>query len=209
MERIAWTRAFGLAWLVLLGGAAVGYAVVHWASNLPAERVEIPQELLDGVEMTTHSGAEQAVATGPPAQLFIFIFGRNLSVYVWLLAGLLSAGAVTFAVLLFNGVSLGQTIGFAVWNGLPPGLIVDLVAPHGVLEIGTLCIGGAVGFQGLRVLREGAQRGWAVLKALRLGLVLAFGAAALAVAAGVEAVVVADSMALVGDLRGEQHRVED
>ena len=66
-----------------------------------------------------------------------------------------------------------------------------------------------MGFQGLRVLRAGAQRGWAVLKALRLGLVLAFGAAALTVAAGVETVVVADSMALVGDLRGEQRHVVD
>ena len=187
---------------------AVGYAVVHWASNLPAERLEIPQELREGVEMTMHSGAEQAVATGPSADLFIFIFGRNLSVYVWLLTGLLSAGAITFAVLLFNGISLGQTIGFAVWNGLPPGVIVDLVAPHGVLELGTLCIGGAVGFQGLRVLREGAQRGWAVLKALRLGLVLAFGAAALAVAAGVETVVVADSVALLGERGGHRHVVD-
>ena len=209
MERIAWASAFALACLVLFGGMAVGYAVVHWASNLPAEMVEIPQELLDGIEMPAQAGAEQAVATGPPKDLFIFILARNFSVYVWLLAGLLSAGAITFAVLLFNGISLGQTIGFAVWNGLPPGVIVDLVAPHGVLEMGTLCIGGAVGFQGLRVLRAGAQRGWAVLKALRLGLVLAFGAAALTVAAGVETVVVADSMALVGDLRGEQRHVVD
>ena len=207
MERVAWTSAFALACLVLLGGMTVGYAVVHWVSNLPAERVEVPQDLLDGVEMTPQTRKDLSVAAGPSADLFIFILGRNFSVYVWLLAGLLSAGAITFAVLLFNGISLGQTIGFAVWSGLPPGVIVDLVAPHGVLEMGTFCIGGAVGFQGLRVVRRGAQSGWAVLKTLRLGLVLAFGAVALAVAAGVEALVVADSMALLEDLRGEHRHV--
>ena len=204
MERIAWTSAFALAWLILLAGMATGYAVVQWASRLPAEMIEIPKELLRKAEPTPQMTAQAAIAEKPVADVFIFILGRNLGVYVWLLAGLLSAGAVTFMMLLFNGISLGQTIGFAVWHGLPPSAIVDLLLPHGVLELGTFCIAGAVGFQGLRVLREWSQHGWAMVKALRLGSVLAFGIAALAVAAGVEAVVVADSARELGaDLRRE------
>ena len=111
-----------------------------------------------------------------------------------MLAGLLSAGAITFLVLLFNGIFLGQTVGFAVWHGISPSTIGDLLLPHGVLEMGTFCIAGAVGFQGPRLLREWSRHGWAIVKALRLGVVLAFGVAALAVAAGVETVVVADSV---------------
>lgn len=194
MKRIAWTHAFALAWLVLLGGMAIGYAVVQWASHLPAEMVEIPQELLREAKPPPQMEAEVAIAEKSSAEVFVFIFGRNFSVYMWLLAGLLSAGAVTFMILLFNGISLGQTIGFAIWQGLPLGTLVDLLLPHGVLELGTLCIAGAVGFQGLRVLREWSRHGWAIVKALRLGVVLAFGVAALAVAAGVETVVVADSV---------------
>ena len=192
MERIAWTSAFALAALVWLGGMAIGFWVVDWASGLPAERVELPEELLRNADVVEAANAENAIAEQSPLRVFLFILGRNLSVYLWLLAGLLSAGAITFLVLLFNGVFLGQTVGFAVWHGISAGTMADLLLPHGILEVGTFCIAGAVGFQGPRLLREWSQHGWAAVKALRLGLVLAYGAAALAVAAGVEAVLVKD-----------------
>ena len=205
MERIAWTSAFALAALVWLGGMAVGFWVVDWASGQPAEMIELPQELLRNADVVEAANAEHAIAEKSPLHVFLFILGRNLSVYLWLLAGLLSAGAITFLVLLFNGVILGQTIGFAAWHGISAGTIGDLLLPHGVLEMGTFCIAGAVGFQGPRLLREWSRHGWAVVKALRLGLVLAFGAAALAVAAGVEAVLVKDLAQLASAGRGQEN----
>ena len=142
--------------------------------------------------------------------LFLLILGRNLAVYVWLLTGLVSAGATTFAVLLYNGVGLGQAIGFAAWLGLPAGAIADLLLPHGMLELGAFCIGGAVGFQGFRLALGAHRPSWESVKALRLGLVLAFGVCALALAAAVEASVTAELAASHGvrppgePLAGEQ-----
>ena len=202
MERITWTSAFALAALVWLGGMAIGFGVVDWARGLPAEMVELPEELLRNADVVEAAKAEHAIAEESSWRVFLFILGRNLSVYLWLLAGLLSAGAITFLVLLFNGVLLGQTVGFGVWQGISAGTMGDLLLPHGVLEVGTFCIAGAVGFQGPRLLREWSQHGWAAVKALRLGLVLAYGAAALAVAAGVEAVLVKDLAQLADAGRG-------
>ena len=193
MERIGWTSAFAFAWLVWLGGMAIGYAVVEWTSRLPAEMIEIPSHMFGAAQPPPQEEATaRALAAQSSWDVFLFILARNFSVYLWLLAGLLSAGAITFLVLFANGILLGQAIGVALWQGMPPGAVGDLLLPHGVLELGTFCIAGAVGFQGLRVLREWSERGWAAVRALRLGLVLAFGGAALAVAAGVEAFVTAD-----------------
>ena len=74
-------------------------------------------------------------------------------------------------------------------SGLPAGALADLLLTHGVLEIGALCIAGAVGFQGLWLALHWSRGGWSAVRALRLGWVLAFGLAALTVAAGVEAFV--------------------
>ena len=205
MERIVWVRAFALAGLVWLGGMAIGFWVVDWASGLPAEMIELPQELLRNADVVKAANAEHAIAEKSPLHVFLFILGRNLGVYLWLLAGLLSAGAITFLVLLFNGIILGQTVGLAVWHGISPGTIGDLLLPHGVLELGTFCIAGAVGFQGPRLLREWSRHGWAAVKALRLGVVLAFGAAALMVAAGVEAVLVKDLAQLANAGHGREN----
>ena len=184
-----WTGAFLLCWAVWGGGMAVGYAVVDWTKHLPRD---LPA-LVGGAAHTDAAGGGKVAPTAEGGrsalELFAFIWGRNFTVYVWLLAGLLSAGAITFLVLLANGVILGQTIGFAADAGLPPADIANLLLPHGALELGIFCIAGAVGFQGLGLALDWARLRWQSLKSLRLGLVLAFGAAALAVAAGVETVV--------------------
>ena len=122
------------------------------------------------------------------SELFVFILGRNSAVYLWLLAGLLSVGAVTFMVLAYNGVQLGLSIGMALQAGMPGRLLAELLLPHGVLEVGAFFIAGAVGFQGLR-LGCLSRHGWQFVKALRLGSVLVFGAGALTCAAAIEAYV--------------------
>ncbi len=207
MTTIKWTKAFAFSWLIWLGGMAIGFAVVMWTSHLP---VDIP-EPTPGVLVAEQVDAGTSADEGPSQEelmgndktrssldLFLFILGRNLTVYVWLLAGLLSAGTITFLVLLSNGIALGQAIGFATWSGLPAGALADLLLPHGVLEVGTFCIAGAVGFQGFRLAMNWSQRNSETIKVLRLGLVLAFGVCALAVAAGVEAVITGELAASLG-----------
>ena len=179
----SWTWAFLLSAAVWGAGMAVGYAVVQASSELPSE---LPAALAAVAETPHDMGVAPEAAPEIGAGLAAFIFRRNLSVYLWLLAGLLSAGSVTFVILLVNGVMLGQTIALAGSAGLSALGLANLLVPHGVLEVGTFCIAGAVGFQGLRLVQAWGSIGWPTVKALRLGLVVAFGVGALAVAAGLE-----------------------
>ena len=179
-----WTRAFLLAVVVWAAGMAGGYGIVQVTKNLPSE---LPVPMSEG-----ERGADALVTPAPgavpvsDAGLLVFILRRNLTVYLWLLAGLLSAGAVTFVVLLANGIMLGNTIGLASAAGMTPAMLIDLLLPHGVLEVGTFCIAGAVGFQGFRIASDWGRNGWGAVRSLRLGLVLAYGTLALAVAAALE-----------------------
>ena len=180
-----WTRAYLCAVVVWAAGMALGYAVVQAAMSLPGE-------LPASTTVEDARGASALVAPAPRAAsvsdagLLAFIFRRNLTVYLWLLAGLVSAGAVTFVVLLANGIMLGNTIGLAYAAGMTPATLIDLLLPHGVLEVGTFCIAGAVGFQGFRIASDWGRNGWGAVRSLRLGLVLAYGTLALAVAAALE-----------------------
>lgn len=179
-----WTHAFLLAVVVWAAGMAGGYGIVQVTKNLPSE---LPVPMSEG-----ERGADALVTPAPgavpvsDAGLLVFILRRNLTVYLWLLAGLLSAGAVTFVVLLANGIMLGNTIGLASAAGMTPAMLIDLLLPHGVLEVGTFCIAGAVGFQGFRIASDWGRNGWGAVRSLRLGLVLAYGTLALAVAAALE-----------------------
>ncbi len=186
---VPWVRAFLLACSIWVGGMACGYGLVAWSRDLPTE--------LPAWEELPPAAQPASVERERGASLFLFIFGRNVTVYCWLLAGLLTGGASAFLVLLTNGVMLGQTIGFAEDAGAAPADIAGLLLPHGMLEVGALCIAGAVGLQGLRLIRRWPDAGWQTVKALRLGLVAAYGIGALAVAAGIETVVtgaIADSI---------------
>ena len=198
MKPIGWTRGFILSCGIWALGIGAGYALVDWANGASSAMDEAlyeawrsAEEHAGGMDAPLESaGSEPAKADRSGWDLFTFILGRNLSVYVWLLAGLLSAGAITFFVLLMNGVTLGQTIAMAIWAGVPGWALCDLLLPHGVLELGAFCIAGAVGFQGFR-LAFGGLANREGIRALRLGLVAAFGVCALSVAAGVEAFVTA------------------
>ena len=182
MQLFAWRSTFALACLVWLGGTALGYSAMASAGAVaPAAAGAVHREA---------RGSGAAVPADREAWgLFAFVLGRNLTVYLWLLTGILCAGVSTFLVLAGNGLMLGQVVGAGVASGLPAAAMADLLLTHGVLEVGALCIAGAVGFQGLWLALHWSGGGWSALRALRLGWVLAFGAAALAVAAGVEAFV--------------------
>lgn len=182
MDRHNWLATFAMACLVLSAGMAMGHAFAMWMDTLPVGR-------LTQVDL---------VATTAPADdrsgwsLFAFILRNNLAVYLLLLFGLVSAGAVTFVILLGNGIALGQVIGLARLSGMSNGTLVELLLPHAVLELGALCVAGAVGFQGFRLVLGLSTVEGLSLRSLRLGLVLGFGVCALTTAAGVEAFVTAE-----------------
>ena len=164
---------------------AGGYAIVQVASGLPSD-LPAPIVAEDARTAGAHGIPAHEAPPGSDAGLVAFIFRRNLSVYVWILGGLLSAGAVTFVVLLANGVMLGHMIGLASAAGIAPATLINLLLPHGVLEVGTFCIAGAVGFQGFSIAADWSRNGWNAVRSLRLGLVLVYGVLALAAAAVLE-----------------------
>ena len=196
MQSIKCTGAFLLSALVWLGGSALGYGVVAWADSLPESQKALPaaatmadDEAAADDALAASDGMAQAEGE-EPLDVFLFIYGRNATVYLWLLAGLLSAGVVTFLVLVANGLALGQTVALATQSGASFGNVMDLILPHGILEFGAFCIAGAIGFQGFKLAMGRVD--WSSVRTYRLGWVFAFGVVALAVAAGVEAVITAD-----------------
>ena len=112
-----------------------------------------------------------------------------MTVFLMLLLGVVSAGLVTIVVLLGNGLAVGQLIGFAGASGMSHVDVAHLLLPHGVLELGALCVAGAVGLQGIRLAFGISGVDLRSFKSLRLGSVLVFGLGALTTAAGVEAFV--------------------
>ena len=184
-----WVGCFFGAVALLVVGLAAGIAIAEWINAMPAEA-------------TLPVGTE-GPHRGEPAgwELFAFILRRNMTVFLMLLLGIVSAGLVTAVVLFGNGIAVGQLIGFARVSGMPLVDVAYLLLPHGVLELGALCVAGAVGLKGIRL----AFGIWATERpsfgSLRLGTVLVFGLGALAAAAGIEAFVTAG---IAESLRGNR-----
>ena len=98
----------------------------------------------------TRSGSD--TRTEEHFRLYAGILGRNLAVYLWLLCGLVSGGLTTLAVLAFNGVLFGHTTGAAIGMGMPAVHVAWLLLPHGIPEIGTFLVAGAIGVRGARLV---------------------------------------------------------
>ena len=186
--KLDWFGNFCCAVAVLLVGLASGMGIADWINSMPTEA--LPSGVFRPAESKDRSAWE----------LFAFILRRNMTVFVVLLFGLVSAGIVTVVVLLGNGIAIGQLIGFAKGAGMSNVAVANLLLPHGVLELGALCVAGAVGLQGVRIALRLPTLDRACVKSLRLGLVLAYGLASLSVAAGIEAFVTAD---YADSLRGQ------
>lgn len=195
MQHTRWATAFVLAALVWAGGTAAGVGIANRVERMALAHADhalapAPRQAVE------EAGAGEQALGGSDATVFLFILGRNSAVYIWLLFGLLSAGAVTFVVLLYNGIQLGFTIGFALQSGMGGGVLADLLLTHGVLELGAFFVAGAVGFQGFHLARGWLRGRRESVKALRLGSVLLFGACALTSAAAIEAFITSRLVAL-------------
>lgn len=176
-----WVGCFFGAVFLLVVGLAAGIGIAEWINAMPAEATPpvVPE--------TPAAADSQAEPIG--WDLFAFILRRNMTVFVVLLLGVVSAGLVTIVVLLGNGLAVGQLVGFAQIAGMSQTDVAYLLLPHGVLELGALCIAGAVGLRGVGLAFGISTINRRAFESLRLGTVLVFGLVALAAAAGVEAFV--------------------
>ncbi len=175
-----WFGRYFCALLLLLVGLAAGTVVADWVNAMPTET-------MPPITADRTAGQERS-----DWELAAFILRRNMTVYVMLLLGVVSAGLVTVVVLLGNGLAVGQLIGFARETVMSNVDVANLLLPHGVLEMGAFCVAGAVGLQGIPLAFRISALDWRSFKALRLGTVVVFGLVALAAAAVVEAFVTAD-----------------
>ncbi len=129
---------------VLLLGPALLAAL--WASSDPGAASGLLPGSLESVSRPRPEGADLGLSAEAKAAFSTFIFTNNIRVTFLAFAGGIVAGIGTAYVLAFNGLLLGVITGLAVGAG-NGGVFLELVAPHGVLELSCIVVGAAAGMR--------------------------------------------------------------
>jgi uncharacterized membrane protein SpoIIM required for sporulation len=127
----------------------------------------------------------RSLPVGIKAAFSSAIFTNNVRVTFVAFAGGILLGLGTAAVLLFNGALLGAVGGLAIEAGNGARL-VELVSPHGVLELTCIVVAGAAGLRmGWAVVEPGRiRRAEALLTEARVAVEIVLGTAPWLVLAG-------------------------
>ena len=137
-----------LAWTLLLGSAALG---VVWGVHDPAGAAGIvPGSLAGG-----GGGPHQAIGlgAGQAAELSVSIFTNNIGVTFMAFASGIALGILPAFLLSYNGLLLGVVVGIAASTGHGSDAI-ELIAPHGMLELSCIAVSAAAGM----------RMGWALVE---------------------------------------------
>ena len=130
-------------------------------------------------------GADLGFSTSQSAAFSTQIFVNNIRVAFLALAGGISAGVLTAGALVFNGVVIGVVTGLSVEAGRTSDFI-QLVAPHGVLELSCIVVAGAAGLRMASALvsPDRRRRSEALVRQARPAVEVALGTALWLVLAG-------------------------
>ncbi len=143
----------GLCWLMLV---IPGLFMGLWtASDPPAGARFLPGAYRGVGESGT---GPLALPLGFQAALAGQILTNNIQVSFLAFAGGILAGVGTALVLLYNGALIGGVAGLTVAGG-QVGSFVELVAPHGVLELSVIAVSGAAGMTVGWALVDPGRRG--------------------------------------------------
>lgn len=156
-----------------------------WAVNDPgAAGGLVPGEFRSVAEPRTED-TDLGLSTAEEAGFSAEIFTNNIRVTLIAFAGGITAGLVTAAILLFNGALLGAIAGLS-WNAGNTRPFVELVAPHGVLELSCIVVAGAAGLRlGWSIVAPGRRtRVESVTEEARRAVLIALGTAPWLVLAG-------------------------
>lgn len=139
----------------------------------------------DGVTQPRSPGTDLGLSADQQAAAAGAIFTNNIRVAIMAFAGGITFGVVTAAVLLFNGLLLGAVTGLAIASGNGEAFI-ELVSPHGVLELSCIVVSGAAGLRmGWALIDPGTEtRGTALRREARAAVEMLLGTAAVLVIAG-------------------------
>jgi uncharacterized membrane protein SpoIIM required for sporulation len=146
-------RVVLLAWVLLLGSAALAWV---WALHDPgAAAGVVPGSLAGG-----GGGPHRAIglAAGQAAALSVSIFTNNIGVTFTSFASGIALGVAPAFFLLYNGIILGAVAGIAGATGHGAD-VIELIAPHGMLELSCIAVSAAAGMRMGWALVEPGDRG--------------------------------------------------
>jgi uncharacterized membrane protein SpoIIM required for sporulation len=172
---------------------------IAWAIDDPGAAIGVVPEAFRGESASSGShdiGLEDRSAFASA------IFTNNLQVSFLSFAGGLLAGLGTAVVLLYNGLGIGAVVGLAIDEGKGP-LVVELIAPHGVLELTCIVVTAAAGLRvGWAMVAPGNRmRAAAVGSEARRSVEIVLGTVPWLVLAGlVEGFVTGSGLGLIGAL---------
>lgn len=162
---------------LLLWGPLVGAALWAHAEPETAIRAASVNSLTESAA-DPPAQADRNFSTGRSASLSGQIFTNNVRVALLCLAGGMTAGLLTIAVLVFNGLTTGLLAGLIVANG-GGDVFFRLVLPHGLLELSLITVAGAAGLRvGRAIVAPGHRhRAQALASEARAAVELALGGA--------------------------------
>lgn len=157
-------------------------AATLWGHSDPQMATRIVPGALRGESDEVGIGS---LEPGEKATFSAEIMTNNIRVTFLTLAGGVTGGVVTALTLVYNGLLIGALGGALLLVGSGP-VFLELVAPHGVLELSCIVVSGAAGLgMGAALVAPGDRRRTAALAdAARVATELALGTAPWLVVAG-------------------------
>ena len=150
--------AAGLAALLLFGSGLATYAAVR--ADPGFGRRIVSADMFARAENTRRGDPEAPYIEVPTNSMSVLASGvatNNVRVVFMTFAGGALAGLGTAAILVVNGIFLGAVFGVYANTGVLA-VLLAFVAPHGVLELTAICLGGGAGFAlGKAVLLPGRR----------------------------------------------------
>lgn len=134
---------------ILLVAPAVAAFVLALVN--PAAAANLAPSGFSAVGQPKAHGSSLGIPVAESAALASQIFTNNIQIAFLALAGGLTGGIVTAVSLLYNGLLIGAVSGLAVQAG-QAGVAVQLLVPHGLLELSCIVVAGSTGFRIARAI---------------------------------------------------------
>lgn len=135
--------ALAVSACILLVPGMLGFA---WGRLSPGPAGALVPGAFLGVAQPRPHGANLGLPLATRAAFATTIFTHNIAIAFLAFGGGMTAGIVTVAAIVYNGVTLGIVAGLAAGSG-EWGTFLQLVAPHGVLELSCIVVAGASGLR--------------------------------------------------------------
>lgn len=132
-----------IAALLLIGPALLAGT---WAVTDPGNASALVPASFDGFTDGREEGGDLGLSGEEQAAFSSVIFTNNIRVTFLAFAGGIAAGLGTAFILIINGVMVGALSGLAIESGNTR-LFLELVSPHGVLEISCIIVCAAAGLR--------------------------------------------------------------